>query len=87
MVDDMPVGGGGGNPFGSKSSAMSELPPQESAQAGADDDKPLDERLVSKAWTTRKSAFEELYGIISKFEPGTNNQIMNDHASLWPKYV
>lgn len=80
MVDEKPVGGGGGgdNPFG-KDVAMSEQPPEQPG-AGADDDKPLEERLVSKQWTTRKSGFEELYGIISKFDPGTNNQVMNDHA-------
>ena len=80
MVDDVPVGGGGGgeNPFG-KDAMMSEQPPSQAA-AGADDDKPLDERLVSKQWTTRKNGFEELHAIISKFDPGTNNQIMNDHA-------
>ena len=73
MVDDLPVGGGGGaNPFG----AENEQPPAQAA-TNADDDKPLDERLVSKAWATRKKAFEDLQGIISKFDRGTNNDVMN----------
>ena len=85
MVDDMPVGGGGGgNPFGA--GAIDEQPPAAPA-ASADDDKPLDERLVSKAWATRKAAFEELQGIISKFDSGTNNEVMNEHSKKWAKYL
>ena len=83
MVDDMPVGGGGGaNPFG----AADEQPPAQAA-GNADDDKPLDERLLSKAWAVRKTAFEELCAIINKFDVGTNNEIMNQHASKWAKYL
>ena len=85
MVDDLPVGGGGGaNPFG----AENEQPPaMAAAPKNDDDDKPLDERLISKAWATRKKAFEDLQAIIGKFDPGTNNEIMNEHASKWPKYL
>ena len=80
----MPVGGGGGkNPFGA---GADEGPPAQAA-ANADDDKPLDQRLVSKAWATRKTAFEELNGIIVKYEPSTNNQVMNEHAGKWSKYL
>ena len=83
MVDDMPVGGGGGaNPF---SSENEQAPTQ--AAGNADDDKPLDQRLVSKAWAVRNTAFEELVAIIGKFEPGTNNEVMNEHASKWAKYL
>ena len=79
----MPVGGGGGkNPFG----AESEQPPAQAA-GNADDDKPLEERLVSKAWAVRKTAFEELQATIGKFEAGTNNSVMNEHASKWAKYL
>ena len=55
MVDDLPVGGGG-------KSGMSEFPPEESGPKAAnpDVDKPLDQRLVSKTWSIRKDAFEEL---------------------------
>lgn len=85
MVDDMPVGGGGGgDPFGSK--MADEQPPSQPA-ANADDDKPLNERLVSKSWAVRKTAFEEMIVIIGKFEPGTNNEVMNEHSSKWPKYL
>lgn len=84
MVDDMPVGGGGGakDPFG----AAEEQPPAQAA-ANADDDKPLNERLVSKAWLVRKTAFEELGAIMGKFDLGTNNEIMNTHAPKWVKYL
>ena len=86
MVDDMPVGGGGGsNPFGA--GAMPDEQPPAMPAADADADKPLDERLVAKAWGTRKTAFEELQGIISKFEPGTDNPLMNEHAPKWAKYL
>ena len=85
MVDDMPVGGGAGrNPY--DAGDMDELSPWQTL-IGADYDKPLDKRLVSKAWVTRKTAFEELQGIISKFEPSTNNQVMNEHAAKWAKYL
>ena len=65
---------------------MSEQPPSASA-AGADDNKPLEERLVSKAWATRKTAFEELQSILNRFDPGTNNEVMNTHASKWATYL
>ena len=42
---------------------------------------------MSKAWASRKSAFEELQGIIQKFLPKTKNDVMNEHASQWPKYL
>ena len=35
----------------------------------------------------RKTAFEELQATIGKFEAGTNNSLMNEHASKWAKYL
>ena len=35
----------------------------------------------------RKTAFEELLATIGKFEAGTNNSLMNEHASKWAKYL
>ena len=85
--DEMPVGGGSKNPFG-PGSMPDELPPGAAAPAGgADDDKPLDERLVSKAWATRKTAFEELEGVLKKFDTCTSNEIMERHAPKWAKYL
>ena len=54
MVEELPVGGGSGG--------MSEFPPEESGapKANPDADKPLEQRLVSKTWSIRKDAFEEL---------------------------
>ena len=81
MVEELPVGGGGGkNPFGD------EQPPSQPA-ANPDEGKPLEERLVSKAWASRKSAFEELQGTIIKFLPKTNNELMHEHSDKWPKYL
>jgi len=81
MVDDIPVGKGAGSSFGD------EQAPTKLAVGHPDDAKPLDERLVSKAWAVRKTAFEELIVIISKFDKGTSNQIMNEHAAKWKKYL
>ena len=81
-MDEQPVGGGGKSPFG----AMDEQPPPKAA-ANADDSKPLDERLVSKAWMVRKTAFEELTATISKFGYNTSNSMMQTHASKWAKYL
>lgn len=84
MVDELPVGkGAGGNPFG----AENEQPPSAQPAANADDDKPLQDRLVSKTWAVRKTAFEELNGTITKFDKATANDVMNEHSSKWPKYL
>lgn len=84
MVDELPVGkGAGDNPFG----AENEQPPTAAPAGNADDDKPLPDRLVSKAWAVRKTAFEELNVIINKFDKGSANEVMNEHASKWPKYL
>ena len=42
---------------------------------------------MSKTWGVRKTAFEELAVIINKFELGTSNEVMNQHASKWAKYL
>lgn len=85
MVDEMPVGGGGGKGFGS------ELPPEAMAPsekpANADDGKPLPERLVSKAWAVRKEAQEELMGLVSKLPTNCSNELMTEHASKWAQYL
>ena len=84
MLDEFPVGGGGGkNPFG----AENEQPPAQASAANPDDGKPLDERLVSKAWMVRKAAFEELMGVIRGYGPNTDNGVMQTHAGKWPKYL
>jgi hypothetical protein len=51
MVEDIPVGGGGGGSFGDEHATIK-------AVGHPDDDKPMEERLVSKAWAVRKTAFE-----------------------------
>ena len=88
-LDELPVGGGGGkNPFG-PGSMPDEFPPGgAAAAAGAEDNKPLEERLVSKtSWQTRKAAFEELEGILKNYKTRTKNDVMNSHAPKWCKYL
>ena len=42
---------------------------------------------MSKSWSVRKTAFEELMGIIKGYGYNTNNEVMNEHASKWAKYL
>ena len=52
-MDDIPIGGGKGP------QAMDEHPPEEIKQAPTESG-PLEERIISKSWNTRATAFEEL---------------------------
>jgi hypothetical protein len=53
-IDDLPIGGS------SKPSQMTEEFANPSANAAADNSGPLEERVVSKNWSVRATAFEEL---------------------------
>ena len=78
-MDELPVGGGGKGP--------SEFPSEQpAAQANPDADKPLEDRLVSKAWAIRKDAFEELKNKFKNLSENTKGE-MNEHASNWGKYL
>ena len=75
----MPIGGGGKGP--------SEFPSEQpAAQANPDADKPLEDRLVSKAWAIRKDAFEELKNKFKNLPENTKGQMM-EHSSNWSKYL
>ena len=77
-MDDMPIGGGNkGGP--------SEYAPEADAgpQKHPDADKPLDQRLLSKAWAIRKDAFEELKNAYKKLPLNSNNNLIMEHSSNW----
>jgi hypothetical protein len=82
MVEDMPVGGGGGN------KAFSEHPDAGAPQAkNPDADLPLDKRVFSKTWSIRKEAFEELKGLFKKEKYECKNPLFVEHASQFSKYL
>lgn len=53
-IDELPIGGG------SSANQMTEEFANPSASAAADSTGPLEERVLSKNWSTRATAFEEL---------------------------
>ena len=65
---EQPVGKGSGGGFGSE--FPGELPPgaaPPTSAANPEADKPLKDRLVSKNWSVRASAFDDLKGEINGF--------------------
>ena len=80
-MDDQPVGGGSGP--GPKEFADD----GPAAKANPDADKPLDQRLISKTWSIRKEAFEELMGQMKKLSENSSKGLMAEHASNWAKYL
>jgi len=58
---------------------LDEFPPghqEEKPNDGAD--KPLDERLASKAWATRNDAFKELVGLFEKSGPKCSDELFRE---------
>ena len=82
-MDDLPVGGGGGN-----KAFMEEQPPAaSSASANNDADKPLEERLVSKAWASRKDAYVELMDKFKKSKINCADDLFREHAAKFHTYL
>ena len=69
-IDELPVGGG------AKSSLFeSEFPPDQDMEViDNEETKTLEERLVSKKWNVRASAFEELIGKLKGGEISKDQQ-------------
>ena len=72
------MGGGSGNPN----------PPTEQATSAstADNSGPLEERLVSKNWSVRANAFDELANAF-KMQDNPNDMLFKDHSVMWKKYL
>jgi hypothetical protein len=82
MVEDMPVGGGGGN------KAFSEQPDAGATQQkNPDADLPLDRRVFSKTWSIRKEAFDELKVLFKKEKYECKAPLFVEHASQFSKYL
>lgn len=75
-VDDLPVGGApggsGGNPFGSEF-------PDEAPPSSQPSNKSLEERLVSKKWNERASAYEELSEQIKRVK-SAKDSLLHEHS-------
>lgn len=81
-VDDLPVGAGsgksGGNPFGSEF-------PDEGPPPDAPSNKTLEERIISKKWNERASAYEELADLLKTKD--SKDPIFYDHCDGFKKYL
>ena len=54
--------------------------------AAVDNSGPLEERVVSKSWSVRATAFEELTQAF-KTTDSPNDQLFKDHSGSWKKYL
>jgi hypothetical protein len=81
-MDDLPVGGGGGN------KAFSEQPDGGPGdKKNPDADLPLEKRVFSKTWSIRKEAFETLRDLFKKEKYECKNQLFSEHAVEFKKYL
>ena len=81
-MDDIPIGGG------NKNAQFSEQPDGAAAdKKNPDADLPLEGRLVSKTWSIRKEAFETLKGLLRKEKFECKNQLFQEHACMFAKYL
>ena len=53
----------------------------------ADNTGPLADRLVSKNWSTRAAAFEELLGLAKASKTKSKDDLFRDHADMWKVYL
>jgi len=66
---------------------MDEQPPSAPSGGNADADKPLEERLVSKAWLTRAEAFQELGSKFKAAKPNCADDTFREHSTNWAKFL
>ncbi len=78
-MDDLPVGQKNEN------DKFNEGPGAE--KNNADADKPLEERLVSKNWSTRADAFKEICDQFKKAPNNCANESFRDYASKWQQFL
>ena len=81
-MDDIPVGGGSSN----NNQFMDEQPPA-AKKEDADADKPLEERLLSKAWATRAEAYKQLGEKYKQAKPNSDDDLFREHSEKWQKYL
>jgi len=74
-MDDVQIGGGSGASMGP------------SAAEKADNSGPLEKRIVSKNWSVRANAYEELTKMSQDAQRGCKADFMRDHASSWKDYL
>jgi len=74
--DEKPIGGG---------LNKDEVDEQVTTADKADLSGPIEERLLSKNWSTRDKAFEELRNLFKSAKP--KDDVFRDHSSNWKKYL
>ena len=74
--DEKPIGGG---------LKKDEVDEQVTTADKADLSGPIEERVLSKNWSTRAKAFEELRNLFKSAKP--TDDVLRDHSSNWKKYL
>lgn len=82
-LDDLPVGGGKPNAFGAN--PFGEFPDQEMPNNNSGN-MSLNDKLVSKKWNERASAYEELSEAI-KYISDSKDPLFYDHSESFKKYL
>ena len=78
VLDEIPVGGG--SKFMVSEYAEDEAPPEENKEAPS-----LQQRLRSKVWKNRQSAFEEMCIIFENAQAG--DAALGEFSEEWPKFL
>jgi hypothetical protein len=74
-MDDQQIGGGSGNNMGPTSSEQ------------ADNSGPLEKRIVSKNWSVRAGAYEELTKLCQDASANSKAAHFNQHCGEWKVYL
>ena len=82
-MDDIPVGGGGNNGGGDP---FANAFPDSAPPSNEPSNKTLEEKIVSKKWNERASAYEELTEKI-KLVSKSKDPLLYDHAEGFKKYL
>ena len=58
-----------------------------SAAEKADNSGPLEKRIISKNWSVRAGAFEELLNLCKAEQPNSKKDFFNAHVDQWKVYL
>jgi hypothetical protein len=53
----------------------------------ADNSGPLEKRMVSKNWSVRANAYDELTKLSNDVQPGCKSDLFKEHAPQWKIYL
>ena len=74
-MDDEAIGGGSGQAMGA------------TAAEKADNSGPLEKRIISKNWSVRAGAYDELTKLCNDSEKNSKADFYRSHACEWPVYL